>query len=478
MLVIHISTECYPVIKNGGLADVIGALPKYQSKYNIDTQTVIPFVDNSFTQSEELTTVYEGSFFLEEEKISFSVYKNVSLNHDLYFIYIPSLLDRPNVYGYDDDPIRFLAFQLGVLEWLITWNRKIDILHCHDHNTGLIPFFIKHTQPYDCFKDIPVVFTVHNTFFQGIMPLEIINKLPSFDPVQTKFILWNNSINSMASGISCADKVTTVSPNYMDQLCLDSNGLEYIFQINRYKCIGLLNGIDDSIWNPETDPMICENYSLNKVEKGKTLNKKSLCKQFNLDDKKPLIAFIGKLNNAKGGDVLENLIEKVIDTGLQSNFIVMGKGGYEITRSLELLNISNKERLYFIPSLEESIVHQVFAGADFYLMPSREEPCGLGQLYSLKYGTVPIVSNKGGLEDTVKNFEDIDGYGIKFSYFSLDDILFSISKAEKIFQDKGLLHVLRKRMMKLDFSWLSQAKQYINLYKELTENKKIIWKLT
>jgi starch synthase len=281
----------------------------------------------------------------------------------------------------------------------------------------------------------------------------------------------------MVAGIKCADRVTTVSPNYMNQLCLDSHGLEYIFQVNRHKCSGILNGIDDSIWNPETDFMLTENYNSSKVEKGKAINKKYLCELLGLEEKKPLMIFIGKLSTNKGGDILENMIEKSFNSKLSFNFIVMGKGNYEITRGLELLEQSYKNRFVFIPDFNENLGHKLFAGADFYLKPSREEPCGLGQIYSLKYGTIPIVSNVGGLDDTVKNFEEKGGYGIKFSYFSIDDIVFSISKAERIYQDKGLLNIFRKRMMSLDFSWTSQTKQYMKLYRELTLNQKLLWKL-
>ncbi len=477
MLVIHISTECYPVIKNGGLADVIGALPKYLIKNDIDSRVIIPFIDNNFTQSEELIKVFENSFFFGSEKIPFSIYQNTSLDFDLYFVHIPNLLDRFNVYGYEDDAVRFLAFQIASLEWLKTWNKKIDLLHCHDHNAGLIPFFTKYSYQFEMMAEIPVVFTAHNTIYQGIMSWDMLRWFPCFEPVHTHLLTWKGSVNSMAAGIKCADQVTTVSPNYMDQLCLDSHGLEYVFQTNRYKCSGILNGIDESIWDPETDFMIKENYTISKVRKGKAANKKYLYQLFELDEQYPLLVFIGKLSVNKGGDVLEKVIEKSLKSGLQFNFLVMGKGNYEITRSLELLERSHKSRFSLIQDFDESLAHKLFAGADFYLMPSREEPCGLGQMYSLKYGTVPIVSSVGGLEDTVKNFEEKGGYGIKFSYFSIDDIVFSISKAEKIYQDKGLLNTLRKRMMSLDFSWTNQARQYINLYQKITENQKIVWEL-
>ncbi len=475
MLVIHLSTECYPVVKNGGLADVIGALPKYLVKNDIDSKVVIPFVDNTFTHSEELIRVFENSFFFGQDKIPFTIYKNTSLDFDLYFVYIPNLLDRPNVYGYEDDADRFLAFQTASLEWLKTWDKEIDLFHCHDQNTGLIPFFLKYSYQFEKMANIPVVFTVHNTIYQGIMDWDKVRWFPCFEPVHTHLLTWKNSINSTAAGIKCADQVTTVSQSYMDQLCLDSHGLEYVFQMNRYKCSGILNGIDDSIWNPETDFMIVENYAIPKTQKGKMVNKKYLCQLFELEEKRPLLVFNSKLNTSKGADVLERVIEKSVKSGISFNFLVMGKGSYEITRGLELLQQSLKNRFKFIPEEDENLAHKLFAGADFYLKPSREEPCGLGQMYALKYGTIPIVSSVGGLEDTVKSFEEENGYGVKFSYFSVEDILFSISKAEKIYQDKGLLDTLRKRMMSLDFSWTNQAKQYINLYKEVTKNQKIVW---
>lgn len=471
MLVVHISAECYPAIKVGGLSDVVGSLPKYLIQNNVDAKVIIPFVENTFSQTHELHKEYEAQFPFGAEMIPFSIFRNSDYGYDLFIVSIPGMFDRPAIYGYSDDNYRFLAFQIAVMQWLNSWTTPIDLIHCHDHQTGFIPFFTKYAFEYKKFENTPTVFTIHNAQYQGWMSWDIVKFFPWFEPHMAPILSWKDSVNSMATAIKCAWKITTVSPNYMNELCSNSKGLEYLFQLEKTKCTGILNGIDDTVWNPAIDKMISFNYNTNDVDKGKEANKKEICKKFGFDEKLPLIFFIGRLVNDKGADIIGNIIWKSIEFGSKSNFIIMGSGNEELTHGLELMkqNTKNQFNTYF--AYDEAMAHKLYAGADFLLMPSRVEPCGLNQMYSLKYGTMPIVSNVGGLHDSVKDIEEENGYGIKFLYYSIEDILFSIRRAESIFADKNLLTSYRKRMMKLDFSWSHQSKEYINLYNELLQNK-------
>ncbi|MDR3273589.1 MAG: glycogen synthase, partial [Flavobacteriaceae bacterium] len=438
MLTVHISAECYPAIKVGGLADVVGSLPKYLIRSGIGAKVVIPFVENTFTQTQELVKEHEAKFPFGSENIPYSIYKINSLDFDLYIVSIPGMFDRPSIYGYEDDNYRFLAFQIAVLQWLDTWSEKIDLIHCHDHHTGLIPFFVKYAFQFRKFAETPTVFTIHNAQYQGWMPWEIVKFFPWFEPQNASLLAWNNVVNSLAVGVKCAWKVTTVSPNYMNQLSFASNGLEFLFQIERAKCTGILNGIDDTVWNPETDTEIVYNYDVNHVEKGKAINKKEICDRFNFDEKKPLVFFIGRIVADKGADLLGTIIWRALqENNSQCNFLVMGSGNTQVADGLELMKMYLNGKFNTFFGYDEKLAHQLYAGADFLLMPSRVEPCGLNQMYSLKYGTMPIVSNVGGLNDTVVDFEEKNGYGIRFLYYSIEDILFSINRAEKIFMDKN-----------------------------------------
>jgi len=468
MLTVHISAECYPAIKVGGLADVVGALPKYLTQYGINSKIIIPFVNNTFIQTQELIKEHEAQFPFGGEEIPYSIYKIDSLGFDLYIVSIPGMLDRPGIYGYGDDNYRFLAFQIAALHWLNSWSENIALIHCHDHHTGLIPFFTKYAFQFQKFAETPTVFTIHNAQYQGWMPWELVKFFPWFEPKNASLLAWNNVVNSLAVGIKCAWKVTTVSPNYMNLLSFDSNGLEYLFQLEKGKCTGILNGIDDTIWNPATDSDIVCNYNANNIDDGKAANKKIICERFDFDEKKPLVFFIGRIVPDKGADLLGTIIWRALqEYNSQCNFLVMGSGNDQVANGLDLMKIYLNGRFNTFFGYDEKLAHQLYAGADFLLMPSRVEPCGLNQMYALKYGTMPIVSNVGGLYDTVIDFEEKNGYGIKFLYYSVEDILFSIHRAEKIFEDKDTFNLYRKRMMELNFSWSNQAKKYVQLYEEL-----------
>jgi starch synthase len=472
MEIVHIAAECFPVAKVGGLGDVVGALPKYQTELGHVAKVVLPMYRTKFLYDNQWELVHEGGQSLGPHWFHYSVIKEKTnkLGFDLYLIDINGLLDREKVYGYDDDTERFTSFQIAVCDWLQKWTHQPDVIHCHDHHTGLIPFMVK-----NCFAfrnklaGIPTVFTVHNAQYQGWMGWDKYYYIPAYDSWQWGLLDWNNMINPMAAAVKCAWAVTTVSNSYLEELRHAANGLENLFEYEKGKSYGILNGIDTQIWNPQTDAYIIKNYSNETVEKGKEKNKKELCGQFDLDIEKPLIVFIGRLVGEKAADLLpEAISQSIYQHHGNANFLVLGSGDSTIEGQLDHMKKQFGGFFNSYIGYSEPLSHLMYAGADFLLMPSRVEPCGLNQMYALRYGTIPMVRNIGGLKDTVVDFGDPNGFGIRFNQASVSDITYSVGRAIDLFTNKhDLYNDLRSYCMTLDHSWDSSAKQYIELYKSL-----------
>jgi len=456
--------------KAGGLADVVGALPKYQQKSGHVSKVVMPMYRTKFLYDNEWEVVHKGNFNMGPGNYDFTIIKEKTnrLDFDLYLVDIYGLLDREKIYGYDDDTERFLAFQVSVLEWLSKWEHQPAVIHVHDHHSALIPFMLKHCFAYKHISGIPTVLTIHNGQYQGWMDWSKAAWLPVWDTWKWGLLDWNNTVNPLASGIRCAWKVTTVSPGYMDELKYDANGLEALINSESSKCQGILNGIDYAVWNPETDTYILDNFSTQDYEHGKQLNKKKLCDDFGLDIHLPLFIFIGRLVGEKAADLLPAAIhQSFTELGGQLSFLILGSGEPAVEKQLSALE--SKWMGYYNTQIgyNEKLSHQMYAGADFLLMPSRVEPCGLNQMYSMRYATVPLVRRTGGLKDTVIDFGEEDGYGICFSQASVADIVQSIRRALELYKNKKKLREVRKRMMEIDNSWEESAGKYIELYESL-----------
>ncbi len=470
MEIIHISAECYPVAKVGGLADVVGALPKYQTELGHYAKVVMPCYKNHFLESHTFELVHEGGVWMGNTWRHFSVIREKTnvLGFDLYLVDIPGLLDQEGVYGYYNDEERFTGFQIAVLNWINSWEHRPDIVHCHDHHSGLIPFMMTQCFQYSRLSSIPTVFTIHNGQYQGWMGWDRFSWIPAFDTWKSGLLDWNGSINSMAAAIRCSWKVTTVSPGYMEELRHQARGLEALFEYEKGKCVGILNGVDYKVWDPQTDEMIDPNYNRRNVTSGKKANKKVLCEQFQLDAKKPLVSFIGRLVNDKGADLLPDVIAQTLaETDDGCNFLVLGSGDPHIEWRLKQLKISYGRSYNYYLGYNESLSHLIYAGSDFLLMPSRVEPCGLNQLYSLRYGTVPIVTSVGGLKDTVIDFEAEGGYGICFLWTQPWDIDRAIKRGIQLYDESKKFLSVRQTMMKKDFSWRHAAEKYLKLYESL-----------
>ncbi|MBK7524389.1 MAG: glycogen/starch synthase [Saprospiraceae bacterium] len=475
MKVLFASAECYPVAKVGGLADVVGSLPKYLQKAGVETHVVIPGYLMPWFDNKLYKIVHYGHYNTPHETIYFEVryYIDDVLGFPFYTIFIPGKNDRYGVYAdkngyyFQDEIERNIAFQRCLLMWVRdNPMMKPDILHCHDHHTGLIPFLKQHAYEFESIRHIPVVFTIHNERYQGAFSWTKSHLLPQFDSWKTGLLDWNNTINPLASAVRVSYKVTTVSPNYLNELMYDSMGLESLFRSEIWKCSGILNGIDNETWDPKTDPML-EFHLDTDVIQFKQKNKEAICKKANLDPNLPLYGFIGRLVHEKGADQLAGLIYNWLSHHRNANFIILGTGDKGIEHQLMQLAYSFPSNVASMLAYNEALAHQIYAASDFLLMPSRVEPCGLNQLFAMRYGTIPIVRTTGGLKDSVKDLSEEDGVGIRFDHLTMSDMSHAMFRSYKVYEQKEYLNSLVAKAMSLDFSWDVSAQRYKAIYESV-----------
>ncbi|MBD3583932.1 glycogen synthase [Flavobacterium selenitireducens] len=469
MEIYHISAECFPAAKVGGLADVVGALPKYLNRLGHSARVVIPGYDTKFTREREFEEVFSGEIKLGDLRFRYDVVKESgdSLGFALYQIRMPQLFDRPEIYGYDDDTERFTAFQIAFLDWLTETGAHPDVVHCHDHHTGLIPFMMQHCFGFGHLKMTPTMLTIHNAQYQGGFSFEKVHYLPEFDTVNSGYLEWNGAINPLAAAIKCVAKLSTVSPSYLEEMTHHANGLENLLRFERGKSVGILNGIDTELWNPATDTMLTSHYDAERVRSGKASNKKALCKEFGLDENLPVFSFIGRLVYEKGAELLPEVARRVLtEFKGKANLFILGSGDSAVEEHLRALSHFHREYYNVYIGYNEQLAHLVYAGSDFLLMPSRVEPCGLNQMYALRYGTVPIVRRTGGLRDTVVDMGD-GGFGICHDQTSVEDVLWSVNRALQLFADDASFDAIRRGGMQIDHSWNSVAAQYLEEYLNL-----------
>jgi len=470
MEVLHISAECYPVAKVGGLGDVVGALPKYQHLQGMIAKVIIPCYRTRFLSENSFELVHQGGIWMGNSWYHFNVLKEKTnkLGFDLYLLDIPGMLDQERVYGYGNDVERFVSFQISVLDWISTWHHLPDVIHCHDYHSGLIPFMLTQCFKYQALRDIPTVLTIHNAQYQGQFGWDKLHYIPAFDNWKSGLLEWDKAINPLAAGIKSCWRLTAVSPSYLEELSHSAAGLDSLFRTVMGKSKGILNGIDDRVWNPETDEMIERKFNIRSLGSGKKINKGQLCRTFGLNEKKPLFSFIGRLVADKGADLLPEIIGKTLyETKNTVSFLILGSGDAHIEWSLEQVKQLLNGQVNIFIGYHEQLSHLIYAGSDFLLMPSRVEPCGLNQMYALRYGTVPIVRSTGGLKDTVVDFGDPGGFGIRFDQPSVWDVCYSAGRALELYTDSGKMNELRRRMMRLDHSWDRSAVEYAALYKDL-----------
>lgn len=467
MEIVHLSAECYPVAKAGGLGDVVGALPKYQCKAGHIAKVVMPMYRTPFLYNHEWSVDFKGHANLANWYFDFTVIKEKhnTLGYDLYLIDINGLLDRQKIYGYDDDSERFTAFQIAALTWMKSWEHRPDVVHCHDYHTGLTPFIMRYAYDFQVLSGIKTIFTIHNAQYQGWMTWDKSRYIPRWDLWKRGMLEWANNINPLASAVKCCDRVTTVSQSYLEELKFQSNGLEKLFEYERGKCVGILNGIDNEVWNPATDNYLQHHFSITSVTKGKEKNKELLCHRFGFDLQKPLIVFIGRLVGEKAAELLPDAIAGAIyQFGHTASYLILGSGEHQVEGRLTDMLMPFSGTYNAVIGYDEKLSHLMYAGADFLLMPSRVEPCGLNQMYAMRYGTVPMVRSTGGLKDTVVDMGETEGFGIRFDQATAGDIIYSIGRAIQVYRDKNFLLLMRERMMQIDHSWENTVQQYDQVY--------------
>lgn len=473
MKILHVSAECYPAAKVGGLADVVGAVPKYQMADGNTAEVIMPKYSTPWFKQQRFEEIYSGTFWYPGETITFSIQEITSYDFGftVYVVDIPGKFDRDGVYAdssgyFQDDSARWMSFQRSVLNWVYSLDNPYDMLHVHDHHTALIPFMLNHSYDYSSTHVIKTVFTIHNLAYQGAFGWDQQYLLPAFDNWKSGLLDWDNQINPIASAIRCADHVTTVSPSYLEELKTNSYGLEWLFETEDHKCTGILNGIDTAVWDPKTDSYL-DHHMDTDILKFKSNNKIDLCKAYDLDPTKCTISFIGRMVEQKGADLLAYAMHSILADREDINFIILGTGDPYLEDQFDLLKTKFPNQTGIILAYDEKLAHQLYAASDFLIMPSRHEPCGLNQMYAMRYGTSPIVNNTGGLKDSVIDHKKKKGTGIKIDTLSVEQIIKSVEDAAALFQNSSIFSQIVKNCTESNFSWENSSAKYTNIYETL-----------
>jgi starch synthase len=478
MKVHFLSAECYPAAKTGGLADVVGALPKYLNGLGCEVSVFMPKYHMQWFFEQNYVSEYVGNFDLGGEYITYHVErldKDV-LGFYLYVIDIPGKFDRNGVYAdastgifFGDEVERNISFQRAYLEFINTWTELPDIVHNHDHHTGLVPFMMINCPQYSKLNKVPTVFTIHNQAYQGAFEWNRQYLLPRYDSWKSGMMDWQGRINPLASSVKCAWKVTTVSPSYMEELKVRSFGLEWLFNAENFKSVGILNGIDTVVWDPKKDTYL-DTHMKKDLHAFKAHYKAEIIKNTSLDISQPLMCFIGRFAGEKGADILPGIIEQSILNGQHYNFIILGTGDKQVEAQIRSLATRYPNRIIAHIAYNEGLSRKIYAGSDFLIMPSRVEPCGLNQMYALRYGTIPIVHDLGGLRDSVIDFDGKDGCGFKFKNLNLGEILHATHRAKECYYNQSQFKSIRANALKMDYSWENSANQYLAIYKSLKKD--------
>ena len=479
--VLHISAECYPAAKTGGLGDVVGSLPKYLTKAGINSAAVLPKYGTKWISGQEWEVVHGGAVRVDWRHHGYTVQKlkGDALDYPLFVVDVPGLFDRPGIYAdpfsgysYGDEVERYLVFQQAVLQWLRAFPQDLrpKMLHCHDHHTGLIPFMVNYCPEYQELARIPNIFTIHNGQYQGWFSWDNQHLLPYFESRGYGLLDWKGVVNPMAAAVKTAWAVTTVSQSYLYELHESSLGLEPLFQQEWRKQHGIVNGIDAAVWDPENDEAISHPLVKGKLDEFKQKNKRQLCEWFGFDPKRPLVSFIGRMVKEKGVDLLPDVYRNFLSSGSEVSFLVLGTGESWTENEFRGLAHHFQGKMNAVIDYNEALAHQIYAGSDFLIMPSRVEPCGLNQMYAMRYGTVPIVRSIGGLKDTVPDIAEANGVGrgIRFNEFSVEDCHHAIHRAVSMYyNDPDIFKWLRNKVTELDFSWEKTISVYLDLYRSV-----------
>lgn len=473
------TSEAVPFAKTGGLADVCGELPKALRDLGHQVSLVLPRyqkIDRTRFGLKDIGLKLEIPVGAKVEEITVSESRHLE-GIPTYFVEHASSFDRPELYGtregdYPDNASRFTLFGRAVLELLKANGKRPDVVHCHDWQTGLIPLYLKSLYREDPFwKGTPTLFTVHNLAYQGRFPGEqfTLTGLPA-EFYGIEGIEFYGDINFMKAGLLYADLLNTVSPRYSQEIQTSEfgYGLDGVLRRRHEELSGIINGIDYSEWNPASDSNLEIHYGPEDLS-GKARLKRRLQQDngFPLKPRTALLGMVSRLADMKGFDILAEAADELVGLGLQ--LVVLGTGDQHYHDLFTALQERFSESLRVHLKFDNALAHRIYAGCDFFLMPSRFEPCGLGQLISLKYGTVPIVRQTGGLADTIVDFIPPNGPGNGFSFgpYSAAELLRTVRRALQTYRNVTDWKTVQQNAMKSDFSWQASALKYVWLYEKL-----------
>ncbi len=472
MKVLYVASEALPYIASGGLADVAGSLPKALRKRLIGCRVVLPMYsaikeelkDNlrfvtSFSVPVAWRRQYCGVFEANVDGVIYYL-----LDNQYYF------KRDGGIYGHYDDAERYAFFARAVLEMLPHIGLKPDIIHCNDWQSALTPVYYSlfyANRP--GYENIKTIFTIHNIAYQGVYGKELLADVVGIGEEHAGILDYDGDVNFMKGAIECANAVTTVSPTYSSEI-LDpwfSHGLDGILRDKQFKLSGILNGIDTVLYNPETDKNIYENFSSEDFS-NKAVNKQKLQEHFGLPQRAdvPLMGIVSRLVDHKGLDLVKTVMEELLCTE-DMQLVVLGSGDWQYENFFKYLAEKYPDKvglkLGFIPDLAKKI----YAGTDLFLMPSKSEPCGLSQMVALRYGSIPIVRETGGLKDSISDSGDNEGNGFTFASYNAHDMMYTIRRALEGYRNPEGWKTLVKRAMECDNSWKKSANDYIRLYNAL-----------
>lgn len=486
--ILFVTSEVVPFVKTGGLADVSAALPQMLAEIGHEVRIVVPkygAVDDRKFKIHEVVrlkdlTVKIGdkdvvfslkSCFLPGPKVRVQIY---FLDNQEYFGSRNSLyMDPKTGKDYPDNDERFILLNLSVFELISKLGWLPDIIHCNEWQTGLIPAYLKNVYKDDpMFSKFKTLFTIHNLAYQGDFPKSVFDKTELPKSLNSnKGVLKDGRMNFLKTGLMFSDVINTVSETYANEIRTDNKlaeGLKPVLSKRKNDLYGIVNGIDTRVWNPEKDNHLPKKYSSKNLE-GKLIDKQELAKKFGFkyDEKVPIIGLVTRLYNIKGLDLISDIFADLMKLDIQ--MVLLGTGDKKYHTFFEKMSQKYKDKFAAYLGFNDELAHLIEAGSDIFLMPSMYEPCGLNQMYSLVYGTVPVVRETGGLADTVINVNEKngEGNGFVFKKYNSKELLKEVKKAVKLYADKKTWTKVMRNGMKSDFSWLLSAKKYIELYKTI-----------
>ncbi|TVP94256.1 MAG: glycogen synthase [Acholeplasmatales bacterium] len=473
MKIMFVGSEATPFVKTGGLADVLGSLPQALVREGHEVTLVLPkhrAIKKAYQQTLTFVRDYRVSIHTKEEYVGIEKLEHQGVtvyvvDNEYYFGY------RENLYGDFDDGERYGYFCHAVCKLLHELNEFPDVMHLNDWQTGLIPFIMKKNYQHDVrYQKVKTVFTIHNIAYQGVFAKSL---LPYLNVPYGSELEFDNQINFLKTAIVTADYLTTVSKTYAHEIMHDyfGYGMSPLLAERRDRLSGIMNGLDYDEFDPARDKALAKNYSVRNYVQGKQANKEALLKIFYLEDKKlPVIGMVSRLTEAKGFPLVEAVIETLLREK-KIQFIVLGSGDHDIESFLGHIKQKYAPYVGVYFGYSDGIARQIYAGSDFFLMPSRFEPCGLAQLISMRYGTLPIVRETGGLKDSVLPFNKYthDGTGFSFTNYNAHEMLEVIQGALAVYDDPTTFKKLIRRVMAENFTWERSAKAYVALYKKVLE---------